>query len=68
MHEAEEAPNLEQTKKREVPQSTERILDLLMLNTCELKKLFNKNNVKTRRKILVNGKMPDDFFSILKQF
>lgn len=27
-------------ENKEIPESTERILDLLLLNTCDLKKIF----------------------------
>ncbi|CAD8137587.1 unnamed protein product [Paramecium octaurelia] len=54
--------------QKEHPQSTERILDLLLLNTCDLKKVFRNQNQKNKRKIIVQSKVPQDFFNILKNF
>ncbi|CAD8178431.1 unnamed protein product [Paramecium octaurelia] len=51
---------------KEVSESTERILDLLLLNTCDLKKVFQQQKQK-KRKIIVQGRVPSDFFNILKQ-
>ncbi|CAD8100440.1 unnamed protein product [Paramecium sonneborni] len=53
---------------KELPESTERILDLLLLNTCDLKKVFQQQKQKNKRKIIVQGRIPQDFFNILKQF
>ncbi|CAK88021.1 unnamed protein product (macronuclear) [Paramecium tetraurelia] len=53
---------------KEHPKSTERILDLLLLNTCDLKKIFRNQNQKNKRKIIVQSKVPQDFFNILKNF
>ncbi|CAD8106921.1 unnamed protein product [Paramecium sonneborni] len=52
---------------KELPESTERILDLLLLNTCDLKKVFQQQKQKNKRKIIVQGRIPQDFFNILKQ-
>ncbi|CAD8115500.1 unnamed protein product [Paramecium primaurelia] len=61
--------NKVQTKEiKELPESTERILDLLLLNTCDLKKVFQQQKQKNKRKIIVQGRIPQDFFNILKQF
>ncbi|CAD8144782.1 unnamed protein product [Paramecium pentaurelia] len=54
--------------QKEHPQSTERILDLLLLNTCDLKKIFRNQNQKNKRKIIVQSKVPQDFFNILKNY
>ncbi|CAD8048325.1 unnamed protein product [Paramecium primaurelia] len=54
--------------QKEHPQSTERILDLLLLNTCDLKKIFKNQNQKNKRKIIVQSKVPQDFFNNLKNF
>ncbi|CAD8086497.1 unnamed protein product [Paramecium primaurelia] len=52
---------------KEVSESTDRILDLLLLNTCDLKKVFQQQKQKNQRKIIVQGRVPRDFFNILKQ-
>ncbi|CAD8059777.1 unnamed protein product [Paramecium sonneborni] len=54
--------------QKEHAQSTERVLDLLLLNTCDLKKIFRNQNQKNKRKIIVQSKVPQDFFNILKNF